>query len=204
LITLPCSGHRRHRIDRPHALVPGVLHALHPGSFLNVATIVHSDEALLATASSLPCISSNTHFAAGKIPHGLSRYSTGRMPLEELKRDKPREYEALVAAGKADENMGRGVSANRDPHHSRLRLGGSGLGFSITLWIILCRLIRLPIELICASMHRRTYKCSRFVLLYFPWLLTLAFTSGVAAPAADKAPIKVKTRSVSPAMARRE
>ena len=30
---------------------------------------------------------------------------TGRMPLEELKRDKPREYEALVASGKLEEQM---------------------------------------------------------------------------------------------------
>jgi len=94
---------------------------------------------------------------------------TGRMPLEELKRDKPREYEALVAAGKLDENMGEAyqpivtrtirafawVALGLD---SALRCGSFMPSYSPTNRAYL------------RSMHRRTYKCSLFVLLYFPWL----------------------------------
>ena len=106
-----------------------------PGSFLNVATIVHSDEALLATGFIFTVHFFNTHLRPEKFPMDITVF-TGRMPLEELKRDKPREYEALVAAGKLDENMGEAYQPIVTRTIRAFAWVALGLGFSITLWII--------------------------------------------------------------------
>ena len=98
-----------------------------PGSFLNVATIIHSDEALLATGFIFTVHFFNTHLRPEKFPMDITVF-TGRMPLEELKRDKPREYEALVASGKLGATTGGGLSTDRHPHDSSLRLGSAGAG----------------------------------------------------------------------------
>ncbi len=75
-----------------------------PGWALNVATIIHSDEALLATGFIFTVHFFNTHLRPEKFPMDTVVF-TGRMPLEEFKRDKPLEYEALVAAGKLEEYL---------------------------------------------------------------------------------------------------
>ena len=64
-----------------------------PGWFINVATIIHSDEALLATGFIFTVHFFNTHLRPEKFPMDITIF-TGYMPLAELKRDKPREYEA--------------------------------------------------------------------------------------------------------------
>ncbi|HEY6968689.1 MAG TPA: hypothetical protein VJA94_05775 [Candidatus Angelobacter sp.] len=73
-----------------------------PGWFINVATIVHSDEALLAVVFIFTVHFFNTHMRPEKFPMDTVIF-TGQMTLEELKRDKPREYEELVASGKLRE-----------------------------------------------------------------------------------------------------
>ncbi|MEO8500758.1 MAG: cytochrome C, partial [Vicinamibacteria bacterium] len=75
-----------------------------PGSLINIATIIHSDEALLATGFIFTVHFFNTHLRPEKFPMDTVVF-TGRMPLPEFKRDKPAEYEALVASGKLLENM---------------------------------------------------------------------------------------------------
>jgi cytochrome b subunit of formate dehydrogenase len=75
-----------------------------PGWLINVATIVHSDEALLATGFIFTVHFFNTHLRPEKFPMDTVVF-TGRMPVAEFKRDKPAEYEALVAAGKLEENL---------------------------------------------------------------------------------------------------
>ena len=75
-----------------------------PGWIINVATIIHSDEALLATGFIFTVHFFNTHLRPEKFPMDVTIF-TGYMPLAELERDKPREYEALVAAGKLEENL---------------------------------------------------------------------------------------------------
>ena len=69
-----------------------------PGSFINVATIIHSDEALLATGFIFTVHFFNTHLRPEKFPMDTTVF-TGHMPLAELKRDKPLEYQALVESG---------------------------------------------------------------------------------------------------------
>jgi cytochrome b subunit of formate dehydrogenase len=73
-----------------------------PGWFLNVATIIHSDEALLAVGFIFTIHFFNTHFRPEKFPMDPVIF-TGRVPFEEFKIDRPREYAELVASGKLEE-----------------------------------------------------------------------------------------------------
>ncbi len=75
-----------------------------PGSFINVATIIHSDEALLATGFIFTIHFFNTHFRPDRFPMDPVIF-TGRMSLEEFKEDRPREYEELVAKGDLEKHM---------------------------------------------------------------------------------------------------
>jgi len=70
-----------------------------PGWFVNVATIIHSDEALLAVAFIFTVHFFNTHFRPDKFPMDTVIF-TGRVPLEELKQDRPREYAELIKSRK--------------------------------------------------------------------------------------------------------
>jgi len=106
-----------------------------PGSFLNVATIIHSDEALLATGFIFTVHFFNTHLRPEKFPMDITVF-TGRMPLEELKRDKPREYEALVASGKLEEYMEEAYPPIVTRTIRAFACAELAVGFSIVLWII--------------------------------------------------------------------
>ncbi len=75
-----------------------------PGWWINVATIVHSYEALLAVGFIFTVHFFNTHLRPGKFPMDIVIF-TGRMPVEELKHDKPAEYDALVASGTLEKNL---------------------------------------------------------------------------------------------------
>ncbi len=75
-----------------------------PGAFINVATIIHSDEALLATGFIFTIHFFNTHFRPDRFPMDPVIF-TGRMSLEEFKEDRPREYADLVAKGELEKYM---------------------------------------------------------------------------------------------------
>jgi cytochrome b subunit of formate dehydrogenase len=75
-----------------------------PGWLINVATIIHSDEALLATGFIFTVHFFNTHLRPEKFPMDLVVF-TGRVPLAEFKRDKPAEYEDLVARGDLERRL---------------------------------------------------------------------------------------------------
>jgi len=75
-----------------------------PGWFINVATIIHTDEALLATGFIFTIHFFNTHFRPDKFPMDTVMF-TGRMSLEEFKADRPRDYEELVSSGKLEERL---------------------------------------------------------------------------------------------------
>jgi len=75
-----------------------------PGWSVNVATIIHSDEALLAVAFIFTIHFFNTHFRPDKFPMDPVIF-TGRVTLEELKYDKPGEYEQLLADGELDSRL---------------------------------------------------------------------------------------------------
>lgn len=66
-----------------------------PGWLINVATIIHSDEALLATGFIFTVHFFNTHFRPDKFPMDPVIF-TGSVPLDEFKYDRPREYALLL------------------------------------------------------------------------------------------------------------
>jgi len=106
-----------------------------PGWFINVATVIHSDEALLATGFIFTVHFFNTHLRPEKFPMDTTIF-TGHMPLAELKRDKPLEYEALVASGQLEAHL-------EEPQPEivvrTIRVFAwiaLSIGFSIVVWII--------------------------------------------------------------------
>ncbi len=75
-----------------------------PGWFINVATIIHSDEALLATGFIFTIHFFNTHFRPEKFPMDMVMF-TGRMSVEELKRERPAYYEMLEKSGELEKRI---------------------------------------------------------------------------------------------------
>lgn len=106
-----------------------------PGFFINIATIIHSDEALLAVGFIFTVHFFNTHLRPEKFPMDIVVF-TGRMSVEELKRDKPAEYEKLIASGELEKHL---VEPYPPIVLRGIRLFGWTaliVGFSIVLWII--------------------------------------------------------------------
>jgi cytochrome b subunit of formate dehydrogenase len=75
-----------------------------PGWFINLATIIHSDEALLAVGFIFTIHFFNTHFRPEKFPMDMAMF-TGRVPVEELERERPRLYAELVASGELEKHL---------------------------------------------------------------------------------------------------
>jgi len=106
-----------------------------PGWVINVATIIHSDEALLATGFIFTIHFFNTHLRPEKFPMDIVIF-TGRIPLEEFKLDRPKEYKELVEKGQLENYLA-------EPYPEivikAIRIFGwtaLSIGFSIILWII--------------------------------------------------------------------
>ncbi len=106
-----------------------------PGWFINVATIVHSDEALLAVGFIFTVHFFNTHLRPEKFPMDTTVF-TGQMPLAELKRDKPLEYEALVASGQLEVKLAEPYPAIVVKTIRAFAWAALTLGFTIVVWII--------------------------------------------------------------------
>ena len=114
---------------------PVLFTRLLPGWVINVATIIHSDEALLAAGFIFTVHFFNTHLRPEKFPMDITIF-TGRMKITELKRDKPREYEELMMSGHLEQHLA-------DPHPpivvKTIRVFAwiaLFIGFSIIVWII--------------------------------------------------------------------
>lgn len=73
-----------------------------PGWMINVAMIVHSDEALLAAGFIFTVHFFNTHFRLEKFPMDTVIFS-GRVSKAELLHERKRWYDRLLATGKLDE-----------------------------------------------------------------------------------------------------
>lgn len=106
-----------------------------PGAFLNVATIIHSDEALLATGFIFTVHFFNTHLRPEKFPMDTTIF-TGHMPVAELRRDKPREFAALVAAGKLEEHLEEPQPEIVIKAFRAFAWIALGIGFSVVVWIL--------------------------------------------------------------------
>jgi len=75
-----------------------------PGSLINVATIIHSDEALLAVGFIFTVHFFNTHFRPERFPIDTVVFTEGE-PLEKFKLDRPREYRELLERGELERHL---------------------------------------------------------------------------------------------------
>ena len=106
-----------------------------PGWAINVATIIHSDEALLASGFIFTIHFFNTHLRPEKFPMDTVIF-TGQMTVEELKIDKPGEYERLLASGELESHLEDPLPA---PVVRRMRLFGwtaLTVGVAVVVWIV--------------------------------------------------------------------
>lgn len=69
-----------------------------PGSWLNIALLIHGEEAILAVGFIFTIHFFNTHLRPENFPMDLTIF-TGRLSEEEFKRTHPEEYERLAASG---------------------------------------------------------------------------------------------------------
>jgi len=75
-----------------------------PGLIINIATIIHSDEALLATGFIFTVHFFNTHFRPDKFPMDKVIF-IGSIPIAELKKDRPRLYQELLESGELEKHL---------------------------------------------------------------------------------------------------
>ncbi|MBF0218281.1 MAG: cytochrome C [Gammaproteobacteria bacterium] len=75
-----------------------------PGWMFNIATIIHAEEALLATIFLFTVHFFNAHFRPDKFPMSTTIF-TGSIPLDEFKHEHKLEYERLVANGELDKYL---------------------------------------------------------------------------------------------------
>lgn len=106
-----------------------------PGWLINVATIIHSDEALLAVGFIFTIHFFNTHFRPEKFPMDMAMF-TGLVSEEELKEERPRFYNELVASGELENRI-----APEAPKEFRFWAAIFGtlalvIGFSLVLFIV--------------------------------------------------------------------
>jgi cytochrome b subunit of formate dehydrogenase len=80
---------------------PVMFTKIFPGWAINVAQIIHSDEALLAVGFIFTIHFFNTHLRPEAFPMDTVIF-TGHMELEHFKHERPREYEELKASGELD------------------------------------------------------------------------------------------------------
>jgi hypothetical protein len=101
-----------------------------PGWVLNIATIVHSDEALLASGFIFTVHFFNTHFRPSKFPIDTVIF-TGRIPKYELVEERQEQYNRLLAEKKLETYRDRYPSAVAD-------LFSTVMGFAMVAIGLLC------------------------------------------------------------------
>lgn len=114
---------------------PELFTRVFPGWFLNVATIIHSDEALLATGFIFTVHFFNTHLRPEKFPMDIVIF-TGRIPLEEFKLDRPDEYKKLIKSRELEKYL---VEPYPPIIIKAMKIFGwtaLTIGLSMVLWII--------------------------------------------------------------------
>jgi thiosulfate reductase cytochrome b subunit len=114
---------------------PEIFTRIFPGWMVNVATTIHSDEALLAVSFIFVVHFFNTHFRPEKFPMDPVIFTTG-MPLEEFQRDRPREYEEMVESGTLEENLMPAPAEKAVRFWQRLGFTALGLGLTIIVLIV--------------------------------------------------------------------
>ena len=107
-----------------------------PGWLINVAAIIHSDEALLAVGFIFTIHFFNTHLRPEAFPMDKVIF-TGLVPVEEYKTDRPREYQELKESGELRKRLVMGgMSAQKEQivtifGYAALMIGVSLIGLII-------------------------------------------------------------------------
>jgi cytochrome b subunit of formate dehydrogenase len=113
---------------------PAVVATVLPGWVFNVATIFHGEEAILAAVFLFTVHFFNNHFRPDKFPVDIVMF-TGRVPLEEFKREHSLEYKRLVGSGELAKYL---VDAPSRP----FTIGSKVLGLTlITIGLVLLVLV---------------------------------------------------------------
>ena len=113
---------------------PTVFTHIMPGWAINVATTIHSDEALLAVCFIFSIHFFNTHFRPEKFPIDTVIFTQG-VPLEELKKDRPREYRELVESGRLESLVM--PAPLPDANRKWKRFGFTALGIGLLLIVLM-------------------------------------------------------------------
>ncbi len=100
---------------------PHLFAAFFPGWIYNIALLVHGEEALLATGFIFAIHFFNSHFRAEKFPMDMVMFS-GRVTVDELREERPAEYDRLLASGKLE------VLAATQPERSWTSAAGRVIG----------------------------------------------------------------------------
>jgi len=106
-----------------------------PGWLINVATIIHSDEALLAVGFIFTVHFFNTHLRPEKFPMDIVIF-TGRMDVDELMLDKPHEYDELARSGKLADRLVEPYQPIVIRAVKAFGWTALTIGFSVVVWII--------------------------------------------------------------------
>jgi cytochrome b subunit of formate dehydrogenase len=106
-----------------------------PGWVMSVAALVHSEEALLAALFIFTIHFFNTHFIPSKFPMDRLIF-TGTYRVEELKEQRPLEYERLVAEGRLEGLKREYPGIPLKLIASTFGLGSLLLGFLLTIIIM--------------------------------------------------------------------
>jgi len=113
---------------------PAAMATILPGWVFNVATIFHGEEAILAAVFLFTVHFFNNHFRPDKFPLDIVMF-TGRVSLEEFKREHTLEFNRLVQSGELKKYL---IDAPSEP----LTRGSKILGFTlIAIGLILLLLV---------------------------------------------------------------
>ncbi|HEX5133135.1 MAG TPA: hypothetical protein VFX92_11705 [Candidatus Krumholzibacteria bacterium] len=102
-----------------------------PGAVINVATIIHSDEALLAVGFIFTIHFFNTHLRPEAFPMDTVVF-TGLVPLETYMRERPDEYEHMKRTGELRKRLVKKALSRRYEIGVRI-VGGTALGIGLIL-----------------------------------------------------------------------
>ncbi|HLJ46763.1 MAG TPA: cytochrome c3 family protein [Bryobacteraceae bacterium] len=114
---------------------PTIFTRVMPGWAVNVATTIHSDEALLAVCFIFSVHFFNTHFRPEKFPIDTVIF-TGGMPLEEFKRDRPREYAEMLERGELEKNLMNAPIPLAEKMWRRIGFTALGIGLALIALIL--------------------------------------------------------------------
>jgi cytochrome b subunit of formate dehydrogenase len=114
--------------------IPHVTATYLPGWVFNVATIVHGEEAFLASVFLFTVHFFNNHFRPNKLPPPDVVMFTGTQSLEEFRHEHPAQYQRLLDSGELQKRL---VDAPSRPFHvGSVILGLTLLAIGLTLLVL--------------------------------------------------------------------